>query len=362
MKKIAYYITAHGYGHGARSCDILNALHAAAPQAKIIVKTDLPVDFMRSRIPDGIDVRPGAFDVGLIQQDSIRVDLEASLETLGTLYAREAELIRQEVAFIRQENIGVVVADVPAIPLAAAQQAGIPNLATSNFGWDWIYQEFADRDPRWQLYVNKFRAVYEQTDLLLRQPFSEPMSAFPHRIDLSLLAKPGQNRRKALAALCGADPARQWVLLSFTSLNLEPEAFDRLAALEAYEFFSVEPLEWAGTPVHCISRSAVCFADIMASVDIVVTKPGFGILSECIANHRPIIYTDRSNFREYGVLVKCIEQYCRQAFIPNAELYSGRFERALSDIRTAPEPATRMPTGGAALAASEILKRLATSD
>ena len=199
MKTIAYYITAHGYGHGTRSCDILNALRRADPAARIIAKTDLPVDFMESRLLPDIEVRPGAFDAGLIQKDSIHVDLEASIETIEKLYDREEELIQQEAEFMIREGVGVVVADLPAIPLAAAQRAGVPNIACGNFGWDWIYEEFVPRDPRWSRYVEKFRSVYEQTDLLLRQPFAEPMAAFPRQIDLPLLAKPGTDRRGMIA-------------------------------------------------------------------------------------------------------------------------------------------------------------------
>ena len=358
MKKIAYYITAHGYGHGARSCDILNALRTAAPTRPIIVKSDLPETFMQSRLPNNIELRRGAFDVGLIQKDSIQVDLDASLKSLETLYAGESELIRQEIDFMRSENIGVVVADIPAIPLAAAQRSGLPNIATGNFGWDWIYEEFGMSDPRWLPYVEKFRTIYAQTDLLLRQPFAEPMDSFPNRMDLLLLAQPGQNRKAKIVDITNADPGKRWVLLSFTSLDLEQPALDQLSKLSGYEWFSVEPLEWEDSPVHCISRSDVCFADVLASVDIVVTKPGFGILSECIANNKPIIYSDRIHFREYGVLVKSIERYCRHAFIPNSELYAGQLERALSLIETAPEPRERIAGGGAERAAHEILGRL----
>ena len=51
MKKrhIAYYVTAHGYGHGVRSCDVLGALLTAHPSVKITVTTDLPETFLRSR-------------------------------------------------------------------------------------------------------------------------------------------------------------------------------------------------------------------------------------------------------------------------------------------------------------------------
>jgi L-arabinokinase len=361
MKKIAYYITAHGYGHGARSCDIINALRSAEANRPVTVISDLPEAFMQSRLNDDIELRSGAFDVGLIQKDSIQVDLEASLQAVENLYARESDLIQQELDFIRHENIGVVVADVPAIPLEAAQRAGLPNIACSNFGWDWIYEEFVNDDPRWLPYVEKFRTVYAETDLLLRQPFAEPMDAFPNIIDLPLLAAPGQNRRKQIADLSGADAGKQWILLSFTSLNLGQPALDQLAHLSGYEFFSVEPLEWENSSVHCIQRTDICFADIMASVDAVVTKPGFGILSECIANNKSVIYTDRTHFREYGVLVKCIERYCRHAFIPNAELYAGQLERALLQKDTAPDPQDQIAGGGAALAAREILNRLYAS-
>jgi L-arabinokinase len=362
MKKIAYYITAHGYGHGARSCDIINALRKAAPTRPIIVKTDLPETFMQSRLLNGIELRRGAFDVGLIQKDSIQVDLDASLKALETLYAREPELIRQELDFMRSENIGVVVADIPAIPLAAAQQSALPNIATGNFGWDWIYEEFGMQDSRWIPYVEKFRAIYAQTDLLLRQPFAEPMESFPNRIDLPLLAEAGQSRKEKISDMTGADPGKRWVLLSFTSLDLEKPGLDQLAQLTHYEWFSVEPLEWKDSPVHCIKRADVCFSDVLASVDIVVTKPGFGILSECIANKKPIIYSERSHFREYGVLVQSIERYCRHAFIPNSELYAGQLDRALSEIKTAAEPRERMTGGGAELAAGAILERLTASE
>ncbi len=356
QSKIAYYITAHGYGHGTRSCDILNALHEAEPDVQIIVKTDLPLAFMHSRLPSAIKIVPGAFDIGLIQKDSIQIDLEASINEIERLYAFENGLIEAEMEFIERENVGVVVADIPAIPLAAAKRAGVPAIATGNFGWDWIYSDFIKFDPRWQHYVDKFRNAYQQTDLLLRQPFAEPMSAFPNRIDLPLLAKPGTDRREIIAEHSGADLGKKWVLLSFTSLNLGSRALENLSRLEEYELFSVDPLEWPNSAVKCLNRSLAGFADILASMDVVVTKPGFGIVSECIANNKPIVYTDRENFLEYPILVKGIYNYCRNAFIPGAELYAGELGRALEEIESAPLPTEQIPRGGAEIAARHIME------
>ena len=42
-----------------------------------------------------------------------------------------------------------------------------------------------------------------------------------------------------------------------------------------------------------------------------VTKPGYGIISECIANDTALLYTSRGDFREYPVLVKEMPKYLR---------------------------------------------------
>ena len=125
MKKrhIAYYVTAHGYGHGVRSCDILGALLAAHPALKVTVTTDLPETFLRSRLPfvDGrLAVRPGAFDVGMVQKDSIRVDVDATLDEALELLAEREQLIDYEAEMLRGEGADLVVADIPSIPLEAA--------------------------------------------------------------------------------------------------------------------------------------------------------------------------------------------------------------------------------------------------
>jgi L-arabinokinase len=118
----------------------------------------------------------------------------------------------------------------------------------------------------------------------------------------------------------------------------------------------VDPLEWPDSGIHAISRTLISFADSLASVDLVVSKPGFGIVSECIANDKPLIYTDRKNFLEYPVLVEGIERYCRYAFIPNAELYAGDLKRALTEAEHAPPPKEDIERGGAEKAA-ELIRR-----
>jgi L-arabinokinase len=358
MNPIAYYITAHGYGHGTRSCDVLQALHRLAPHQPVVVTTDLPPDFLSSRLAgcNNLTLRPGAFDVGLIQTDSIRSDLSQTLIALEELYRREESLIEQERHFLTRIGAAVVVADIPALPLAAAQRAGLPDIAIGNFSWDWIYEAYAGSNPRWSFFAEKFRTVYQKTHQLLRLPFSPPMEQFPCRSDIPLLATPGTARRELLAAQSNADPNKHWVLLSFTALDLTSQALENIRALSGeYAFFCVRPLHFPGSCIHSIDRQHIGFADTLASCDTVISKPGFGLVSECIVNRKPLIYADRSDFAEYPYLVEGIETFLRNVHMPADDLYAGDFFQSLEKIRSAPAPVGQIAGGGAEKIAKTLL-------
>ncbi|MCU0857788.1 MAG: hypothetical protein MUC65_05220 [Pontiellaceae bacterium] len=366
MKPIACYITAHGYGHGTRSCDVLRALNRICPEQPVIVTTDLPHAFLHSRLANcaNLTFRTGAFDVGLVQKDSLRSDLFQTLEKLNALYARETEWIEQERRFMEENDVAAVAADIPAIPLAAAQRSGIPDIAIGNFSWDWIYEAYVPENPRWKFFVEKFRSVYQQTGLLLRLPFAPPMEQFPVRKDIPLLASPGTPCRETIWNLrfgirdSAKSPSadKPWVLLSFTSLDLSVQALENIRKLSCdYEFFCVQPLDFPGSCIHSLHRSQAGFADILASCDIVISKPGFGLVSECIANRKPLIYADRGDFAEYPYLVEGIERYLRNVHIPAEQLYAGDFSQCLEKINSAPEPDGRLSAGGAEMIVNELL-------
>jgi hypothetical protein len=230
MKKahIAYYITAHGYGHGVRSCDILGALLAAHPGVKITVTTDLPEGFLRSRVDSGnLVVRPGAFDVGMVQKDSIRVDVGATLDEALELVEERAQLVDYEAEMLRGEGADLVVADIPSIPIEAAAEAGIPAVAVGNFSWDWIYAPFVARDPRWRPVIRLFEEGYRQAKLLLKLPFSPAMAVFPEAGGHSAAGEAGAGAARGTGRADRGGRAKRWVLLSFTTLDWDEAALRR---------------------------------------------------------------------------------------------------------------------------------------
>ena len=65
----------------------------------------------------------------------------------------------------------------------------------------------------------------------------------------------------------------------------------------------------------------------MRGADVVVTKPGYGIISEAIANGAALLYTSRGHFVEYDVLVREMPRYLRARFIEQERSSEGKLER-----------------------------------
>ena len=360
-KAIAYYITAHCYGHGVRSADIIRTINILYPEIDVHIVTGLPKSFLWSRIgTDKNSIRVRDFDIGMVQIDSIRNDVAATLDRALALYASRERLLADETAFLKEAGINLVVADIPSIPLEAAARAGIPGVAVGNFSWDWIYSEFIACDCRWLPVIEMFRAQYARADLLLRLPFHDEMSAFSRKEDIPLVARPGTPCRDKLARLTDSDPEKKWVMLSFTTLDLSDEALAFIERIEDCEFLTVLPLEWRRRNIHAVAREQASFSDVLASVDVVISKPGFGILSDCVVNNKPLIYAERTNFREYPVLEASIRKYLKHVHISTEDLYRGDLADSLRAVETATEPAENLPIGGDEIAALEFVHIMAS--
>ena len=89
---------------------------------------------------------------------------------------------------------------------------------------------------------------------------------------------------------------------------------------------------------HRLYAEGLRYEDLVRAADIVVSKPGYGIISECAANGAALLYTSRGDFIEYEVLVREMPRLLPCRFISNDDLLAGRWDDALDDLRGATRP------------------------
>jgi L-arabinokinase len=98
------------------------------------------------------------------------------------------------------------------------------------------------------------------------------------------------------------------------------------------------------------------YEDLVRAADVVVTKPGYGIISEAIANSAALLYTSRGHFVEYDVLVREMPRYLRAEFLEQKQLLSWDWSAALERLLSQAPPPETPALNGAEIAAEEILR------
>lgn len=357
--RLAFYITSHGYGHAIRSFQVIQALLQLRPDLHITLVTAVPEFLVEQNLGRRFPQRQRSLDVGMAQLDSLRFDLGATLEALQALRDRQEQVIAEEVEFLNACAVDAVCCDIPFLPFVAAERTGIDAIGLGNFTWDWIYREYLPTDDRWQSVILWVESAYRRCRLFLRLPMHGDCSVCPEIRPVPLIARtashpPGEVRRRL-----GVAPATPLVLISFSDLDLDAAAQERLARLSRFLFIYRRPLRFRFPNSRAVDDADLSYADLVGAADAVITKPGYGIVADCLAHGTPMIYTDRGHFREYGILVREMERHLETAYVPSADLYAGRWETAMGRLKWQGRRRPAVATDGALTSARWILARVA---
>jgi len=357
MAHVAAYITGHGFGHATRTAAVLGALARRVPGLGITLISTAPEWLLRQNLDGPFALRSRSLDAGVIQADSIHLNAKATLEAYGTLLDRQTVLVEDEAARLRRANVDLVVADIPPAAFPIARRAGVPGVGLSNFSWDWIYAAYVREFPGYASVIEAIRAAYGQADLFLRLPFHGPCDAFPAIRDIPMVARRACHSREQVRRQLGLSGTRPVILLSFGGFEIRGIDFGRVERLEDFQFLMTQPLPRPVRNVRAVSMDGLRYEDIVAAADAVITKPGYGIVSECLVNRVPVLYTPRGMFAEYDRLVEGLERFGVCRCIGNHDLLAGNWGEPLAALLAQPRVWPDVPANGAEAAAG-ILQTL----
>ncbi len=97
-----------------------------------------------------------------------------------------------------------------------------------------------------------------------------------------------------------------------------------------------------------------CYKDLIASIDAVVSKPGYGTAAEVIHYQLPFLFTCRGDFPDEPFIVAWLESYGRCKQIDKSEWLSGNFGDYLVEL-IKELPKNKVTCNGAEVAAKIIL-------
>ncbi|MBN4006292.1 glycosyl transferase [Nostoc sp. LPT] len=314
-------ITNHGFGHATRTASIAATIQKLCPEVLLILVSTAPRWLLECYIEGDFIYRPRAFDLGVVQTDSLTMDKGATLEKLLYIKKHQNSLIASEVNFIRQNRVNLILADIPFLAPGFAKAANIPCWMMSNFGWDFIYRDWGGEFTAVADWISDW---YSKCDRLFRLPFHEPMPAFNNITNVGLTGGSPRHSPDDLRSIWRITaPVEKTILLTFGGLGLQQIPYDNLQQFQDWQFLVFDQSAPDLPNLVKINDHKYRPVDFMPICGRVVSKPGYSTFSEATILGVPIVTIPREDFAEATFIVEGITDYNQHQIITASEFFQG---------------------------------------
>lgn len=365
VPKVAFFISDHGYGHGTRSIPIIKKL---AESAKVKVITGVPYYFFK-----GLDIEYLNFrvDVGVVQKTSIVIDFNktlSSLEEYWDSYDTKKELLRNHLI---EWGVTHIVEDTTPLGCSIAKEINVRCVGLSNFSWSWWWSHYVKDIPEFQKYISLIEKEYLKLDLFMRYPYTENITIYNSikQAQLEWVVPPNLNDKNEIRRRLKIEGKLLLYTFGGHKFNFEncknweiPSGWKLIIFLNK---LNLQKLECNNERIIKLNdqdliENNLKFLDLLSSVDVVVTKLGFGTVQEIIVNGISCLYVgSRKGFVEQKQIIRAIQENVSSDEVSIFEIENASkslFEKADKIVPNIKK--TKIGTNGAEQAKNLILKKI----
>ncbi|MDQ6969879.1 MAG: hypothetical protein Q9M16_05170 [Mariprofundus sp.] len=362
---IAVYISGHGFGHLSQVAPVLKQIHRLKPDCKFLIRCTLPAQEIRSQLhmqPELIfTLQNKAVDMGVMQINAVEEDRDGSIQRMRAWVDDFNAHIQQEITWLRAFQASLVISDISPLAFPAAKALNIPAIGLATLDWHSIYSHWLDADDP---IIRTLATAYSACDLLLTPPMAMDMPVFPIQQQIPLIAAQPINKT---APLTLSHHTGNKALVLFGGCGNPPYDIDALASMPDWLFLipDIAPHnnqhsdQRSNMPenIYPIQFSAdLRPVDAMQWVDVVLCKPGYGVLSECWATATPIAWLERPDFPEFPMLKTWLDTLFPASGMNRTDFQHGHWQAALDKAINHKRNFPALQHDGAAIAADIMLK------
>lgn len=336
-------ISAHGLGHLAQTAPVLNALTARMPALRLTVRSGLPQEKLTRRIDTDFDHVHQASDFGYVMHNAVDIDRTASAKRYLEFHADWSQRVATEADWLADKRINAVLSNVAYLPLAAATQAGIAAAGLCSLNWADLFAHYFGHEDWAEKIHGQMLAAYNAGRGFVRVTPGLPMDSLDH-IDVAPIAQIGRRDRRRVAQLLKLDENGRWIMVAMGGMEfrLPVENWPHTPG-----FNWLLPSEWKvqRDDVRGVDIDGLTFSDLLASVDAVITKPGYGTFVEAACSGIPILYLRRDDWPETPHFAAWLGMHARADVLSRERLLAGDFIDDLQKLWHTLPPAVPMASG-----------------
>jgi len=330
-------ISGHGYGHVAQVAPVLNELSRLLPGLRLTLRTTIPEAHLRRRVTTEFRYISEATDFGMVMVSALEVQVEESMRAYAEFHADWSGRVKAEAAVIKELAPDLVLSDVAYLPLAGASQVGIPSIAMCSLNWADIFQYFCGAMPGAAEILQQIEQAYLQSEAFLRLLPAMPMPWLANQWTIGPVAQLGMNRRREINEKLGWTDQHKLVLVSMGGIatRLLVANWPRIPNMHW-----LVPADWLEgcerEDMLAFESIGMNFSDVLASCDILLTKPGYGAFTEAACNGIPVMYVRRNTWPEQDDLIAWLEQNGLCHKLEAEQVESGNFLEDLQHLLMQP--------------------------
>ena len=337
IKRIAYFVSPHGFGHAARAAAVMQTVAEIDETVQFDIFTTVPCWFFQDSLSTVFTYHALLTDIGLAQKTAFEFDLEDTLRALNDFFPIAHSRITDICETIRTLNCVLIICEIAPLGILVARKAGIASVLVENFTWDWIYQQYANSKRGINRHIDYLQPIFDAADYHIQ---TEPVCQYS---SADLLTAPVSRRTttkpEKIRDLLGLPSGSKMVLITTGGIPQQYDFVEKLLDLREISFV----MPGAG-PELCIRdnliilphQSAFYHPDLVNASDVVIGKIGYSTLAEVYHAGIPFGYVSRSNFRESESMVRFIEQHMAGVALSVSEFSTGNWITKLGDLLDRP--------------------------
>jgi UDP:flavonoid glycosyltransferase YjiC (YdhE family) len=276
----------------------------------------------------------------MVMTSALDVSVEDSRAAYRTFHKDWDARVADEARLLRDLGADMVFSNVGYLPLAGAQQAGIPNAALCSLNWYDIYRHYAGDN----MIAEQMLASYANADAFLRTTPGMAMEALPNLVPVAPIAALGENRRDELDRLLRLSQEEKLVLVSMGGITsrLPIENWPRVDGVhwlvqDNWQISHPDAIELESLPMG--------FNDLLASCDALLCKPGYGSFVEAACSGTPVLYVNRPDWPESPALIEWLQQHGVCNEVSRKQLENGDITKELRALWSTPPVTPPLPDG-----------------
>ncbi|MGQ7846271.1 hypothetical protein ACUNV4_17455 [Granulosicoccus sp. 3-233] len=355
-------VSGHGHGHLVQLIPLVRVLRARYPSLVLSVQSSLPANLLRQSFGADAEVHAEAADFGMVMSGPMKVLPADSLAAYREIHDNWSEHFSTQLRLFHDFRPDLVIGDIPYLPLAAARHCGIPAVAVCSLNWADILEHYCGGLAGADEIVGAIRSYYATAELFLRPQPSMPMDTLGNTVAIGPLVLVGESRRSELQQALQLPADRRLVVLTLGGIAGEVD-ITRWPAFDNTVFFV--PDAWlikasrlvATNRFRSIESTGLSYADLFASCDAMVTKPGYGAFAGAGCCGLPVLFTERGDWPEEPCLTAWLKQVGRAEAIGWQELAQGGFQPDLDALLEQSVP-TSVPDASGALDGLDLIEAL----